>query len=119
VPSQWLETGPLTVLESFSAGVPVIGSNLGGVAELVQHDRDGWLVSSANEGAWASALERFAGDRTLVQRLASGVLRPRSTHEVARDMASVYEAIVPTRHRPSRDLRAIERQAGPEPVGAV
>src|SRR5207237_1288284 len=24
VPSQWLETGPLTVLESFSAGVPVI-----------------------------------------------------------------------------------------------
>jgi len=119
VPSQWLETGPLSVLESFAAGVPVIGSNLGGVAELVQHDRAGWLVPSANEGAWASALERFASDRTLVQRLASGVSRPRSTHDVARDMASVYEAIVPTRHRSSRDLRAIERQAGPEPVGAV
>ena len=32
VPSQWLETGPLTVLESFAAGTPVIGSNLGGIA---------------------------------------------------------------------------------------
>ncbi len=48
VPSQWLETGPLIVLESFAAGTPVIGSNLGGVAELVSHDRDGWLVPHAD-----------------------------------------------------------------------
>ena len=38
VPSQWLETGPLVVYEAFSAGIPVLGSRLGGIAELV---RDG------------------------------------------------------------------------------
>jgi len=97
VPSQWLETGPLTVLESFAAGVPVIGSNLGGVAELVTHDRDGWLVPHADRGAWAIALRRFAADRALLERLRAGVRRPRSTEEVATDMVSVYEAVVPRR----------------------
>jgi glycosyltransferase involved in cell wall biosynthesis len=99
VPSQWLETGPLTVLESFAAGTPVIGSNLGGVAELVSHDRDGWLVRHADTEAWALALRRLASDRVLVDRLRAGVRPPRSTGDVAREMAALYEAIAP---RPSR-----------------
>jgi len=53
VPSQWLETGPLVVLEAFSAGVPVIGSNLGGIAELVEHGVDGLLVDAQAPGEWA------------------------------------------------------------------
>ena len=93
VPSQWLETGPLTVLESFAAGVPVIGSNLGGIAELVAHDRDGWLVAHADVAAWASALERLAGDAALVARLTAGVRPPRTMTDVARDMASIYGTI--------------------------
>ena len=36
VPSTWLETGPLTVLEAFSAGLPVAGSDLGGIKELLE-----------------------------------------------------------------------------------
>jgi glycosyltransferase involved in cell wall biosynthesis len=104
VPSQWLETGPLTVLESFSAGVPVIGSNLGGVAELVAHDRNGWLVPHADPRAWAGALDQLAGNQSVVDRLRSGVRRPRSTNDVARDMASVYDAIVP--RQGSRGFRA-------------
>jgi glycosyltransferase involved in cell wall biosynthesis len=95
VPSQWLETGPLTVLESFAAGVPVIGSNLGGIAELVTHDRDGWLVPHADVGAWRSALRRLESDRTLLERLRAGIRRPRSTEDVAADMVAVYEAIAP------------------------
>jgi glycosyltransferase involved in cell wall biosynthesis len=36
VPSTWLETGPLTVLEAFAAGLPVAGSDLGGIKELLE-----------------------------------------------------------------------------------
>ena len=95
VPSQWLETGPLTILESFAAGVPVIGSNLGGIAELVSHDRDGWLVPYGDLSAWRSALRRIATDRALVERLADVVRPPRTTADVARDMADLYRSIVP------------------------
>ena len=106
VPSQWLETGPLTVLESFAAGVPVVGSNLGGIAELVRHDHDGWLVPHADHGAWVSALQRLATDRALIERLRRGVQRPRSTDDVARDMVSVYESILPQAHRGVTDVAA-------------
>ncbi|MCT0198167.1 glycosyltransferase [Synechococcus sp. CS-1325] len=36
VPSLWLETGPLVVLEAFAMGLWVAGSNLGGILELCQ-----------------------------------------------------------------------------------
>jgi len=97
VPSQWLETGPLVVLESFAAGIPVIGSNLGGVAELVSHDRDGWLVPHADASAWTSALRRLSTEPYLLDRLRAGVRPPRSTEHVARDTISVYRAIRPPR----------------------
>ena len=97
VPSQWLETGPLIVLESFAAGTPVIGSNLGGVAELVSHDRDGWLVPHADISAWTNAVRRLSTEPHLLDRLRSGVRPPRSTEDVARDMIGVYRAIVSRR----------------------
>jgi len=97
VPSQWLETGPLVVLESFAAGTPVIGSNLGGVAELVSHDHDGWLVPHADISAWTNALRRLANEPHELDRLRAGVRSPRSTDDVARDMIGVYQAIVSRR----------------------
>jgi glycosyltransferase involved in cell wall biosynthesis len=36
IPSRWFETGPLTLLESWNAGVPVIGTDLGGIAEFMR-----------------------------------------------------------------------------------
>jgi len=42
-PSTWYECAPMTVLEAFACGLPVIGSNLGSTAELVGHRRTGLL----------------------------------------------------------------------------
>jgi glycosyltransferase involved in cell wall biosynthesis len=44
VPSRWYENQPLSVLESFSAGVPVLATAMGGLPELVQEAETGWLV---------------------------------------------------------------------------
>ena len=43
VPSECYENGPLTVLEAFACGLPVIASDLGSMAEAVDHERTGWL----------------------------------------------------------------------------
>ncbi|MBV9542925.1 MAG: glycosyltransferase, partial [Chloroflexi bacterium] len=59
VPSQWLETGPLVVLEAFAAGIPVVGSRLGGIAELVEDGVDGLLVTPDSVEEWANALVRL------------------------------------------------------------
>ena len=36
LPSTWLETAPLTLLEAFAAGLPVAGTDLGGIREVLQ-----------------------------------------------------------------------------------
>lgn len=90
VPSQWFETGPLVVLEAFAVGTPVIGANLGGIAELVQHGQNGWLVDYDNTAAWAAALRQLATDRNLLQQLQQGIRPVRTMHDVALETKQLY-----------------------------
>jgi glycosyltransferase involved in cell wall biosynthesis len=94
VPSQWLESGPLVVLEAFAAGVPVLGAKRGGVEELVRHGVDGWLVEASSVEAWTDAVRRLSTDRALVARLRGGVREPRSMSDVAREMIPVYQELL-------------------------
>ena len=89
-PSQWLETGPLVVLEAFAAGTAVIGSHLGGIAELVRNGFDGILVDAANIREWANALHRLSEDRDVVNRLRRNIGPPRKTSTVAKEMIMLY-----------------------------
>jgi glycosyltransferase involved in cell wall biosynthesis len=96
VPSQSLETGPLVVLEAFAAGVPVIGSALGGIADRVVDGVNGILVRSyASVSAWREAIEGCARDRERLDRLRRGIARPRTARDVAREMRAVYVGLVP------------------------
>lgn len=93
VPSQWLETGPLVVLEAFAAGRPVIGSRLGGIAELVRDGVDGWLLPPREPAAWARLLVELATDRGLLLARAAAIRPPRSMADAAADMASLYRSV--------------------------
>ena len=42
-PSQWYEGFPMTIIESFASGTPVIASRIGGIPELVRPGRTGRL----------------------------------------------------------------------------
>lgn len=94
VPSQWLETGPLVVLEAFAAGIPVIGSDLGGIRELVRQEIDGILVEPGSVTAWAAALRRLTREPGLLARLQHGIKPPRTMDAVATDMLSLYENLL-------------------------
>jgi glycosyltransferase involved in cell wall biosynthesis len=61
VPSRWHENMPLSVLEAFAAGVPVIATDLGGLPELITAGEDGMIVPADDPGALASALAQVAG----------------------------------------------------------
>ncbi len=90
VPSRWLETGPLVVLEAFAAGIPVIGSNLGGIAEWVRDGHNGLLVPAPAPEAWRDVLRRLVDEPGLLGRLRDGVEPPRSMADVAADMSVIY-----------------------------
>lgn len=43
VPSEWYENNPMTIIESYACGVPVIGSKIGGIPEIIEDGKTGFL----------------------------------------------------------------------------
>jgi glycosyltransferase involved in cell wall biosynthesis len=43
LPSQWYENNPLSIIEAFSLGVPCVGANIGGIPELIEIGKTGFL----------------------------------------------------------------------------
>jgi glycosyltransferase involved in cell wall biosynthesis len=83
-------------LEAFAAGAPVLGADLGGIAELVTHGVDGLLLPPDDAPAWGRALQRLSQDRELLARLRAGVAPPRTMAAVARDMRELYQSVAKT-----------------------
>lgn len=48
-PSKWFENCPMTIIESFSLGVPVIGANHSGFIDLIQVGQTGYLIDYNNK----------------------------------------------------------------------
>lgn len=69
VPSIWQDAFPLSVLETMALGKPVIGTRVGGVPEMIEHDRTGLLVPPSDEEALADAIQQLLTDPTRAAQL--------------------------------------------------
>ena len=69
VPSIWAENSPLVIHEALQARVPVITADYGGMAEYVQHERNGLLFSHRDPNSLARQMQRLADDPQLAMRL--------------------------------------------------
>lgn len=58
------------VIEGMASGRPVIASAAGGVLEIVEHDRNGWLVEPDNSAALAAAIDALLAAPDTAKRLA-------------------------------------------------
>jgi len=60
---------PVSVLEAMAAGVPIVGSDVRGIREVVRHGRTGLLFPSNDEAGLARAIESLRGDGGARRRL--------------------------------------------------
>jgi len=74
VPSEWYETFGLTIAESFACGKPVIGADIGGIAELISEET-GLLFQPGNAEDLAEKIEAFLSHPTLVAELSRNARR--------------------------------------------
>ena len=125
VPSVWSENAPFVIREAFAAGLPVIASNLGGMAEMVRHDRDGLLFAPGSATALADQIRRLLDEPDLLPHLRQQVRPPISIQEDALKTRKRYEQLLwsPTGEpRPNREPRPANREsrtANRERVAAV
>ena len=95
VPSIWWENAPLVIGEAQSQRKPVITSNIGGMAEMVQDGVNGITVSPNDARALAAAMRRMAENPDLRRRLSANARKPNDIDTTARRYLALIDAIVP------------------------
>ncbi|MEY8876771.1 MAG: glycosyltransferase family 4 protein [Leptothrix sp. (in: b-proteobacteria)] len=98
VPSVWQEPFGLVAAEAMASGTCVIASAVGGLPELVTHNRTGLLVAPGDAAALAAAMTRVLLDAALRQRLGQAarqaVLAHFSYPRLAGELATWLEGLV-------------------------
>jgi glycogen(starch) synthase len=69
MPSRWPEPFGLVALQAAQMGRPVVACRVGGLPEVVEHERTGLLVTADDEQAMADAVESLLSDLSSVKRM--------------------------------------------------
>jgi glycosyltransferase involved in cell wall biosynthesis len=96
VPSIWQEPFGIVVIEALANGRPVIGSNVGGIPDLITDGENGLLVPPDDDKALGAAMQQLIRNPALYQRLARGAMRRGQEYQAARvvpHIEQIYAAL--------------------------
>ena len=90
VPSIWFENAPLVIYSAQAARLPVIGSNVAGVSELITHDDNGCLFPPGDVNRLAEIIGQLAQDRGQLARLSERARMPKTIVSYTDELLAVY-----------------------------
>lgn len=74
--TSWFDGMPNTVLEAISLGLPVVASNVGGINEIIENDKTGFLVDNIfNEEEYLYKLEKCMNMRNKLNTLRTNAMK--------------------------------------------
>jgi len=88
-----IDNQPLSLLEAFAAGMPVVSTPTGDIAAMIESGESGLLVPARSPAAIAAAIERLLGDPDGAARMARRARERVETHawpQVKQGWAQVY-----------------------------
>lgn len=107
IPSEWYENCPMSVLEAMAYGKPVLASRIGGIPELVEHERTGLLHSPGDRDALRNNMLRLAKDHAQrIQYGQAGRRRAEERFSLAahnEQLMQIYQTVVGQKLRPDTD----------------
>ena len=89
VPSIWRENAPLTILEAFALGRPVVASRIGGHPELCA-SQGPLLFEPGDVDGLAAILRRLCDEPDFGRQMAARIVRPRSTADHVASLEALY-----------------------------
>ncbi len=91
----------VVLLEAMRHGRPVIGSEAGGIPDIIEHGHTGWLVPPGNASALADTILRLCAapdeTRSVAERGRVETLRRFSWERILADLSAVYEEAIRVR----------------------
>ena len=91
----WPEGLGRVLLEAFARGRPVVGTNGGGIPDVVTDGVDGILIPRADTAALTAALRRVLDDRELCVRLGAAARETYGRwHQTPEDLAAAYRDLI-------------------------
>jgi glycosyltransferase involved in cell wall biosynthesis len=90
VPSIWWENSPIVIQEAFRSGVPVIASNIGGMAEKVVHEVNGLHFSVGKVMSLKNSLLRLIHEPDLYRKCCEGITAPLTIADSAKQNLALY-----------------------------
>lgn len=93
VPSTWHENNPRVIQEAFAAKIPVIGSDVGGIAEFVHHDVNGLLFKRGDAEDLAHQMQRVLYEDGLLDRLGTNIPPVKTFDKEVAELNAIYKAL--------------------------
>lgn len=75
VPSLWHDPLPRTIFEAYAHGIPVIGSRRGGIPEIIEEKKTGFIFDPDYPEELEAEIKRFIQDRNLAVYMRANVLK--------------------------------------------
>jgi glycosyltransferase involved in cell wall biosynthesis len=94
VPSMWYENSPNVILEAFAHRTPVVVSNLGRMAQLVEDNVNGLRFVPGDASSLAARLRQLIEEPDLLTRLQEGIRPVKSVAEEMTELLQVYDSVV-------------------------
>jgi glycosyltransferase involved in cell wall biosynthesis len=88
------EGTPVPIIEALAAGCPVVATNVGGIAELLDGGRLGKLVESGDVDALCAAIVATLEQRPDTKEAQETMLRRYSVDRLAQDMDGLYRGLL-------------------------
>lgn len=95
VPSTWHENAPFVVLEARAAGLPVLASRFGGLAEVVRDGVDGELFAAGDANDLAARMQRLLDEPDRLARYRAAVMPPKSLATAVDELEALYREARP------------------------
>ncbi|MDD5543504.1 MAG: glycosyltransferase family 4 protein [Acidobacteriia bacterium] len=101
VPSVWYENTPLVIYTALALRTPVICSNLGGMAEVVSHEKNGLTFEVGNVEALRGCLRRFLNEPELGENLRPQRGSVASIEENIEELIPIYRGVERGKNNPA------------------